>query len=335
MSLGGHVHDENRFQLRTLEPHAAPATFAEDVRDGLGRKAKALPPKYFYDALGSTLFEAICLLPEYYLTRAEREILERHAGEIVSRLPGPVEIVEFGSGSAEKTRLLVAAILERQPVLDYVPIDISVAALESSAHAMLELFPGVRITAVASDYEGALAHLGERRARSRLALFLGSNVGNLDGAEARRFLSGVRAALEPGDALLLGADLKKDRRVLEAAYDDPVGVTAAFNLNLLARINRELDADFDLRRFAHRATYDEREGVVRMHLVSLADQTVEIRALGMAVEFAEGEGIHTEDSRKYDVEDLTRMAREAGFVRAETWFDAAKRFSSSLLVAGD
>jgi dimethylhistidine N-methyltransferase len=329
------VHDETRFQLRTLDPHAAPATFADDVREGLGRTAKALPPKYFYDELGSTLFEAICLLPEYYLTRAEREILSRSAGEIVSRLDAPVELVEFGSGSAEKTRLLVAALLERQPTLDYVPIDISASALESSAHAMLELFPGVRITAVASDYEGALAHLGARRARSRLALFLGSNIGNLDEAQAHQFLSGVRATLEPGDALLLGADLKKERHVLEAAYDDPVGVTAAFNLNLLARINRELGADFDVRRFAHRATYDERDGCVRMHLVSLAAQTVEIRALGLRVAFEEGEGIHTEDSRKYAVEDLTRMARDAGFVRAETWFDEAGRFSSSLLVAGD
>jgi L-histidine N-alpha-methyltransferase len=329
------VPSDDRFQIRTIEPHAAPATFADDVRDGLGRAPKTLPPKYFYDALGSKLFEAICLLPEYYLTRAEREILERHAGDVAARLAGPVELVEFGSGSAEKTRLLVAAMLAGQPELHYVPIDISAAALESSAHAMLDLFPTIRITAIASDYEGALAHLGPRRGASRLALFLGSNVGNLDAPSARRFLSGVRATLVAGDALLLGADLKKERAVLDAAYDDPVGVTAAFNLNLLARINRELDATFDLGRFAHRARYDEREGCVRMHLVSLADQTVEVRALGMQIHFAEGETIHTEDSRKYDVEDLDRMAREAGFVRAETWLDREGRFSSSLLVVED
>jgi dimethylhistidine N-methyltransferase len=327
------VPNGNRLEIRTLAPHAAPATFADDVREGLGRAGKALPPKYFYDDLGSKLFEAICLLPEYYLTRAEREILEAYARDIVSRVPGPVELVELGSGSAEKTRLVVAALLERQPALHYVPVDISVAALESSAHAMLDLFPGVRITAYASDYEGALGHLGEHGPESRLALFLGSNVGNLDEEGAHRFLSGVRAALRPGDALLLGADLKKPAAVLEAAYDDPLGVTAAFNLNMLSRINRELGADFDVRRFAHRARYDEREGVVRMHLVSLADQTVEIRALGTRVAFAEGEAIHTEDSRKYDLDDLSRMARRAGFSRAETWFDSGRRFGSSLFVA--
>jgi L-histidine N-alpha-methyltransferase len=327
------VSNENRLVIRTLDPHAAPATFADDVREGLGRASKALPPKYFYDDLGSKLFEAICLLPEYYPTRAEREILETHSRDIVARVPGPVELVELGSGSAEKTRLLVAALLERQPELHYVPVDISIAALESSAHAMLDLFSGVRITALASDYEGALATLREHGDASRLALFLGSNVGNLDEDQTHAFLSGVRAALRPGDGLLLGADLKKSADVLEAAYDDPLGVTAAFNLNMLARINRELDADFDVRRFAHRARYDAADGVVRMHLVSLADQTVEVAALGARYVFAEGEAIHTEDSRKYDVDDLTRMARRAGFSRAETWFDSARRFSSSLLVA--
>jgi dimethylhistidine N-methyltransferase len=331
--MGGNVSDGSRLEILTLEPHAAPATFADDVRDGLGGAAKTLPPKYFYDDLGSRLFEAICALPEYYLTRAEREILERYAGEIVARVAGPVELVEFGSGSAEKTRLLVAALLERQTEVHYVPVDISVGALEASAHAMLDRFPGVRITAFASDYEGALGRLREHGPAARLALFLGSNVGNLDDAQANAFLSGVRAALRPDDALLLGADLKKSAAVLEAAYDDPLGVTAAFNLNMLVRINRELGADFDVRRFAHRARYDERDGVVRMHLVSLEAQTVEIRALGMRVAFAEGETIHTEDSRKYDVDDLSRMARGAGFRRAETWFDAERRFSSSLFVA--
>lgn len=324
---------ENRLQIRTLEPHAAPATFADDVREGLGKTPKTLPPKYFYDAMGSKLFEAICLLPEYYLTRAEREILEHSADEIVSRVPGPVELVEFGSGSAEKSRLLVAALLARQESLHYVPIDISVSALESSAHAMLELFPGLRITAYATDYEGAFSELREHGEASRLALFLGSNIGNLDAEQAHRFLSGVRATLRPGDALLLGADLKKDRVVLEDAYDDPLGVTAAFNLNMLVRMNREMDADFDVRRFAHRAVYDERDGCVRIHVVSLAEQTVEIRALGMRVRFGEGETIHTEDSRKYDVDDLSRMARRAGFTRAETWFDSKRRFSSNLFVA--
>lgn len=324
-----------RLEIRTLEPHAAPATFAEDVRDGLGRERKALQPKYFYDDLGSKLFEAICLLPEYYPTRAERQILERHASDIASRVRGPVELVELGSGSAEKSRLLIAALLDRQHELRYVPVDISTAALASSAEALLDMFPRLRITAYASDYDGALAALRDPATAGarRLALFLGSNVGNLDEEGAHAFLSGVRAAVGPGGALLLGADLKKSAEVLEAAYDDPVGVTAAFNLNLLARINRELGGTFDVRRFAHRARYDEDEGVVRMFLVSLADQTVEIAAIGATVRFAEGETIHTEDSRKYDLDDLSRMARRAGFVRTETWYDDERRFSSSLFVA--
>jgi L-histidine N-alpha-methyltransferase len=327
------VGREDRLEIRTIEPHAAPATFADDVRAGLGNTPKSLPPKYFYDDLGSKLFEAITLLPEYYLTRAEREILERRADEIVSSVPGPIELVELGSGSAEKTRVLVAAILARQPELHYVPVDISEAALDASAHAMLDLFPGLRITAYASDYHGALDQLRVHCPERRLALFLGSNIGNLDEEHAVEFLMAARAALRPDDALLLGADLKKSTEVLHDAYDDPLGVTAAFNLNMLARMNRELDADFDVRRFAHRARYDETEGVVRMHLVSLADQSVEIRALGMRVAFVEGEAIHTEDSRKYDLADLDRLSRATGFTRARTWLDAAERFSSNLLVA--
>ena len=327
------VGRESRLEIRTIEPHAAPATFGDDVREGLGRVPKSLPPKYFYDDLGSKLFEAITLLPEYYLTRAEREILERRADEIVSSVPGPIELVELGSGSAEKTRVLVAALLARQPELHYIPVDISEAALDASAHAMLDLFPGLRITAYASDYLGALDRLHVHGPDRRLALFLGSNIGNLDEESAVAFLSAVREALRPGDALLLGADLKKSAGVLHDAYDDSLGITAAFNLNLLARMNRELDANFDVRRYAHRARYDETEGVVRIHIVSLADQSVVIGALGMTVTFSERETIHTEDSRKYDLGDLDRLASATGFTRARTWLDDAEQFSSNLLVA--
>ena len=210
-----------RLEIRTIEPHSAPATFSDDVRVGLTGTRKSLPPKYFYDDLGSKLFEAICLLPEYYLTRAEREILDTYATEIAARIAGPVELVELGSGSAEKTRLLVEALLARQSELHYVPVDISLAALESSAHAMLEMFPRLRMTAYASDYDGALGHLRVHGAESRLALFLGSNIGNLDEEQAHAFLTGVRGALRAGDGLLLGTDLKKSPAVLEAAYDDP------------------------------------------------------------------------------------------------------------------
>lgn len=327
---------DKRLEIRTVASGVAKATLADDVRAGLARTPKALPPKYFYDALGSTLFEAICLLPEYYLTRAEREVLDRHAGEILESVGSPVEIVEFGSGSGEKTRLLIDAALERQSSIRYLPVDISESALRASADAMLDAYPTMRITGFVSDYDGAIAAM-RNRARTgirRLALFLGSNIGNLDEAAACTFLSGVRATLDPGDALLLGADLRKDVSTLLDAYDDPLGVTAAFNLNLLGRINRELGADFDLRYFSHVASWDDADGCVRMHLSSLVEHTVRIEAIDLEVSFAEGETIHTEDSRKYDLATIDRLARATGFERTRTWTDSHDRFSSNLLVAG-
>lgn len=311
--------------------------FAGDVRRGLAAEQKSLSPKYFYDELGSQLFEAICLLPEYYLTRAEGEIFARRSEEIVARVSGGsrVTLFELGSGSATKTRRIVEALVARQGKLRYVPVDISPAALEAGAHALLQDFDGLDVSAYASDYDAALPllagelHEGERA----LVLFLGSNVGNFDREGAREFLKKVRRVLRAGDCLLLGADLKKDRAVLEAAYDDALGVTAAFNLNLLARINRELRADFRLRDFRHVALYDEREGRVEMHLESAREQTVNLGALGISVNFREGERIHTENSYKYDLDGLSALAAETGFERAETWLDSAERFSSNLFVA--
>src|SRR5205085_10214572 len=216
---------------------------------------KTLPPKYFYDALGSQLFEAICLLPEYYLTRAETEIFERYAAEIVLQLPSPVGLIELGSGSSIKTRLLIEAILAHQAELHYQPMDISAFILEMSAEALLGNFDRLRITGHVGDYTRGLGEIERQAGERLLALFLGSNIGNYTIAEARDLLRTIRKALQPGDGLLLGADLKKSVEVLIPAYSDSLGVTAAFNLNLLARINRELDADFDLSQFQHRALY--------------------------------------------------------------------------------
>lgn len=335
--FGGFVATDQRLEIRTVDAAGARATFAEDVRSGLAEAPKSLPPKYFYDALGSKLFEAICLLPEYYLTRAEREILEANAGPILDAIGAPVEIVEFGSGSGEKTRVLFDAALDRQPELHYLPVDISEPALRASAETMLDEYVGLRITGYASDYDGAIASMcGDGRNGwngRRLALFLGSNIGNLDETAACAFLAGVRSTLVQGDALLLGADLRKDARVLVDAYDDALGVTAAFNRNLLGRINRELGGDFDLASFRHEATYDEAAGTIRIHLRSRVAQTVTIASLGLHVDFDEGETIHTEDSRKYDVATIDRLAGATGFERTETWTDAAGRFSSNLLVA--
>ncbi|MFL6228220.1 MAG: L-histidine N(alpha)-methyltransferase [Pyrinomonadaceae bacterium] len=313
------------------------AAFAADVVHGLTSEPKRLPPKYFYDELGSHLFEAICLLPEYYLTRAEDEILSRRAAEIAAACGDEsIRLVEFGSGSSTKTRHLIDALLGRQDELLYLPIDISPSALEAAAKTLLETYPRLSVEAYAGDYDAALARL-ERdqplRGTRTLVLFLGSNIGNFEPDEARRFLGKVRGTLRAGDALLVGADLKKDAATLEAAYDDALGVTAAFNLNLLARINRELGADFDPRAFRHVAVYNERAGRVEMHLESTRAQDVQIAALALEVRFAAGERIHTENSHKYAPAELDALAARAGFSRAGAWLDARGRFSSTLFCA--
>ncbi|MFY9780020.1 MAG: L-histidine N(alpha)-methyltransferase [Candidatus Baltobacteraceae bacterium] len=322
---------ERLLLYRSPQP-ARTLSFAQDVRAGLSAERKHLAPKYFYDELGSALFEAICYLPEYYLTRAEAEILESRAGEIVSRLPGPLELVEFGSGSARKTRTIIGAALERQERLDYHPIDISATALLDSSTALVAEHERLHVTAYASDYIELLASGRLRTSKRVLALFLGSNIGNYDPDEGARLLRAMSAAFKPGDALLLGTDLKKDARVLERAYNDPTGVTAAFDKNLLGRINRELGGHFDLDAFAHVARYDGARGVVDSFLVAQRGQAVPIDALDLTVRFGTAEAIHTESSYKFDALDVERLARRSGFRVECGWSDAAKRFSVSLLV---
>lgn len=312
--------------------------FAADVRAGLTAARKYLLPKYFYDDLGSRLFDAICLLPEYYLTRAEAEIFARHAPEIVEHAGAGADrltLFELGSGSAAKTRRIIDALLARQARLAYVPVDISTAALEESAGALLGDYEGLSVTAYAADYDTALPRLRENfeEGGRALVLFLGSNIGNFDRAEARDFLRRVRHVLRAGDRLLLGADLKKDAEILEAAYDDSLGVTAAFNKNLLVRINRELRADFSLLNFHHVALYNEREGRVEMHLESYIKHTARIGALALAVPFEGRERVHTENSYKYSLEELSALAAETGFELEHTWLDSMKDFSSNLFVA--
>jgi L-histidine Nalpha-methyltransferase len=311
--------------------------FAEDVRVGLTATPKTLKPKYLYDALGSLLFEAICLLPEYYLTRAETEIFERRAAEIVEQLPAPITVVELGSGSSIKTRLLIKAILARQPRLCYQPIDISETILEQSAKQLLEDYSGLRITAHAADYTRGIASIERKDGEKVLALLLGSNIGNYMPDEARELLRQVRNALRPGDGLLLGADLKKSRETLEAAYNDALNLTAAFSRNLLLRINRDLNADFDLRQFKHRAFFNEGQSRIEIHLVSLTEQIVNICGAeaqpALQVEFKSGETIHTENSYKYDLEALAALAKATGFTPSRVWFDSGERFSCSFWLA--
>jgi len=322
-----------RLVIHRSTPDRSEPGLAVDARIGLTAQPKTLPPKYFYDELGSHLFEAICHLPEYYLTRAETEILKRYADEMVSRLPGPISLVELGSGSAVKTRYLIAALLARQANLHYQPIDISPTILEQSAGNLLKDYSGLRITAQAGDYTQGLELIERGDDETILVLFLGSNIGNYDPGEALTLLREVRQVLRAGDGLLLGADLKKFARVLEAAYDDALGVTAAFNLNLLLRLNRELGADFDLTRFEHRAVYRQELGRVEMHLVSRVAQTINLRGLGLKVEMKQAETIHTENSYKYDQQQLTALAEAAGFRRNQVWLDAREQFSCNLWVA--
>ena len=312
------------------------AGFAEDVRQGLSATPKSLSPKYFYDELGSQLFDAICLTPEYYLTRAENEIIERYADEIVDSLDGEKILLEMGSGSASKTRLIIETLLKKQPSLLFMPVDISASAIESSSRILLQSFPRLTIEAYAAEYFDALAVLSKRGLRRRtLALFLGSNISNFGREEAPKFLRALRRVLKTGDALLLGADLKKDRSVLEPAYDDALGITAAFNLNLLARVNRELDGNFDLRAFRHHAFYNETIGRVEIYIESIHEQTVTIGTLNMEVHFDARERIHTENSYKYDLSGIAQLATETGYRCTHSWLDSEQRFSSNLLLATD
>jgi L-histidine Nalpha-methyltransferase len=322
-----------RFVIHDLARHNVQTSFARDVREGLSANPKQLFPKYLYDALGSKLFEAICQTPEYYLTRAEGEILSRHADEIVKVLPGCQTLIELGSGSAEKTRRVIEALLRSQPTLLFVPIDISASALEDSSRVLLQMYPALRIYAYAADYFDGLAALKPIDAGPALVLFLGSNIGNFEKQAAAEFLQAIRKLLRTGDALLLGADLKKGRQTLEAAYNDSLGVTRAFILNQLARLNREFGADFDLRGFELVSIYDEAVGRIDVYLESLRRQSVIIPALDMTLSFEAGERLHMENAYKYDLEELSMMARQSGFELTKTWMDEGKRFSSNLFVA--
>jgi dimethylhistidine N-methyltransferase len=313
------------------DAQAGREAFAQDVARGLTHRPKRLSCRYFYDAEGSRLFEAICDLPEYYLTRAERSILTERADAIAANFDTPISLVELGSGSSVKTRLLIEAFRRRHGTLRYVPVDISPTILEETARALRADYSGIEITAIAAEYEEGLIRLARDADRPRLVLWLGSNVGNFERSEAAAFLGRLRATLRECDRLLVGVDLRKERAILEAAYDDSQGVTARFNLNILARINRELGGSFDLGSFRHVARYDETQGRVEMHLESRRPQRVGIAALGLAVPFAPGERIHTENSYKYSLVEIDALAAAAGLRITHRWLDGDGRFSANLL----
>ena len=310
-----------------------PTAFAADVRDGLTRPGqKELPSKYLYDELGSKLFEAISLLPEYGLTRADERLLRRHAHDIVERLPGDTVVAELGSGSGSKTRSILEA-FGRFRQTSYFPIEISPTALEM-CHRELADLDSISIVGFEREYlDGLLEVAGRRRADQRiLVLFLGSTIGNFDHPADATFLKEIYFILNPGDALLLGTDLEKPVDRLIRAYDDPLGITAAFNRNLLARVNHELDADFVLDRFQHEARFNPQTRSIEMHLRSTRDQRVTVTKAGFSVVICEGESIWTESSHKYSLAEVDSLAQKAGFRQDAQWVDGVWPFAETLLV---
>lgn len=311
--------------LRDLRDHST----LTDVLAGLRRVPKRLSSKYFYDARGSRLFETICEQPEYYLTRAELELMHAHIHDIATALGANVMLVEYGSGSGLKTRLLLRHL--RAPV-GYVPVEISHSALTGSIASLRAEFPGIEMLPVCADFTQpfALPHPAQR-ARRTVIYFPGSTIGNFEAADALRLLQQMRAEMGVAGAALIGVDLKKDRATLEVAYNDAAGVTAAFTLNMLARFNRELDADFDLSAFHHRARWNPLAGRIETHIVS--DRAQHVCVGGESIAFAQDEAMLVEYSGKYSIEDFARLAGKAGLRVARVWTDSAQRFSLHLLEA--
>jgi len=316
--------DSQLAALVDLSPSTA--EFRASVWMGLSQPRKALQAKFFYDAEGSHLFEEICATPEYYPTRTERKLLIDIAPEI-SALAGPRRsVLEFGSGSGIKTRTLLSC-LDR-PVA-YVPVEISRAALVGAVSELAGDYPAIHIVPVCADYTKPFALPDVADAEGWLGFFPGSTIGNFTPPQAAQFLTQVRRMLGSGSQMIVGVDLRKDKAILDAAYNDAAGVTAAFNLNLLARINRELEGDFDLAGFEHRAFYEPEQGRIEMHLVSLKDQTVTVA--GRKFAFARGETIHTENSYKYDIERFRSLAVSTGWSHRSVWTDSDRLFSVHLL----
>jgi dimethylhistidine N-methyltransferase len=308
---------------RTAE--AAP-TITREALDGLRATPKTLPAKLFYDAEGCRLFNEITGLREYYVTRTELALLEGIGPELARAVSAGATVVEYGAGSATKALLLLKAL--RAPAA-YVPIDVAGEAVRETAMTVAAALPGLQVRPIAADFLGPIPRLAEERAGPRLGFFPGSTIGNLEPAAAVRFLRGARAALGAGAQFLVGADMRKDPAILVPAYDDSRGVTAAFNRNLLVRLNREAGANFDLAAFRHRALWNAREGRIEMHLVSTRPQTV--RLGGETIAFAEGESIHTENSYKHTVDGFRALAREAGWQPMQLWTDPDALFSVHLM----
>ncbi len=308
-------------------PDEQTSAFARDAIEDLSQHPKRLSPKYFYDAAGSELFEAITRLPEYYPTRTELSILRDRGGEIASHLPGAAGLVEFGAGATTKVRLL----LKHCDLSAYVPVDISGDFLKSQAEALRKDFPSLAVYPVAADFTAPFALPAAIAGMPKVGFFPGSTLGNFEPEEARQFLRSARDILGSRAQMIIGIDLEKDERVLHDAYNDAAGVTAKFNLNVLVRINRELGGNFDLSACAHRAIYNRIQHRIEMHLISKKRQTV--RMLGTSFAFQPGESIHTENSYKYSLERFAALAHSSGWKVRKSWTDDAKMFSVHALSA--
>ncbi len=318
---------EKRLQIQRLveATRIVVPNVGSDVVKGLTQTPKSLPPCYFYDDRGSELFEQICDLPEYYLTRTETTILREYAAKI-TKMTGACELVELGSGSSTKTRILLDVYQQLGYPLRYLPIDVSAGILKSSAIQLLADYPSLQVYALAGTYELALAQLLPTQLSSRMICFIGSTLGNLKPQESDVFFSQITDALQVGEYFLLGVDLQKPKHILEPAYNDSQGVTAAFNLNMLEHLNQRFEGNFDTTQFEHWAFYNETEHQIEMHLRSLRSQTVELRALNLEVNFAPGETILTEISRKFDLNTIKQQLTAKGLVPLQIWTEPNQWF---------
>ena len=324
-----YVIDSN---LEYFKPHSTKIekTFAEDVSFSLNQNSKFISPKYFYDKRGSELFEKICDLPEYYPTRTEIQILKKIKPYLQKYLDDSFRLVELGSGSSVKTRLILDVFSNFQGRIDYFPIDISEIITESS-ELLQKDYDQLHITGIVDTYEGGLEFIENYDDKKNLIIFLGSSFGNFPPKEGKIFLEKINSVMKKSDLFLIGLDMVKNKKTLEQAYDDSQGITAKFNLNVLSRINDELDADFDLTNFKHIAMYNEKDQRVEMYLKSLVNQSVIISKANLSLKISQDELIHTEHSHKYTISQIQEMMKDAGFEIKEMWQDSQKLFSISLV----
>lgn len=319
-------------KLRYFKPHASKIekTFAEEISSSLNGKSKFIVPKFFYDKKGSDLFEKICALPEYYPTRTEIAILKKLKAELPSFIDDSFRLVELGSGASVKTRLLLDIFTQMQQTTEYFPIDISEILTESSEQ-LLQDYDNLRITGIIDTYEGGLEFLKNYDDKNNLILFLGSSFGNFSPADGKIFIEKINSTMKPGDLFLIGLDLVKNSQILESAYNDAQGITAAFNLNVLSRINDELDADFNLNNFSHYSTYNKEDQRIEMYLKSLVNQSVIISKSNLSLSLKKNELIHTEHSHKFTLDQIKILLESAGFKINHIWLDDDAYFSLTLV----